>query len=516
MSRFSISPDAKGRISRVLRAAVVNVAVCSLWAACSGAEAAPPSLAVKAEAVYLGDGRVLKDGIVLIQDGRVAAVGSDVAVPAGVQVIEVSGGSVTPGLIDANARIEPADLIAASRKRTEQHTSLFSSDSPLEGRCATASPEAVRWQTAGEALLAGKQWHTWEPALGRPTTASDETLHAGPPGDEPEFAPGVRDTAVINEQASEVVPHIRILDALDLRSPDFDRLARGGVTTVYASADASAVIGPRGAVLHTGGPRDRRVLRPAAGVKAVIGSDPSMLGTFNRRPYRGSVSLYARRPNSRMGLTWVFRKAFYDATRRQRGLEVYGADTASAEAGAVLHEVLEGKVPLRIQARIQQDILTALRLADEFGLSFTLEEATEAYRCLDELKAESVPVVFGPIYEQPGGIRQRSGEGRKSRYYTFRALIEAGIETALSAQEFREEDGLARQAMYAVRFGVDFDDALKAVTQTPARMLGLEDQLGTLEPGKRADLVVWGGRPLAATSPVVVVLIDGEVVIDRR
>jgi imidazolonepropionase-like amidohydrolase len=95
-------------------------------------------------------------------------------------------------------------------------------------------------------------------------------------------------------------------------------------------------------------------------------------------------------------------------------------------------------------------------------------------------------------------------------------LLQAKIPTALSAQDLREEDGLARQAMYAQRFGVSFDDALRAVTQTPARLLGLEKELGTLVRGKRADLVLWSGTPFAATSMPLVVLIDGEVVLDRR
>ena len=192
------------------------------------------------------------------------------------------------------------------------------------------------------------------------------------------------------------------------------------------------------------------------------------------------------------------------------------APTSRIGSLAMLREVLEGEVPLRIQARIQQDIHTALRLAEEFKLRFTFEEATEAYRCIETLKEASMPVIFGPIYERPSGIRARSSESRRSRYYTFRALIEAGIPTALSAQELREEDGLARQAMYAMRFGVRFDDALQAVTQTPAQMLGLDDQIGTIESGKRADLVIWRGQPFAATSMALVVLIDGQVVVDRR
>jgi imidazolonepropionase-like amidohydrolase len=177
---------------------------------------------------------------------------------------------------------------------------------------------------------------------------------------------------------------------------------------------------------------------------------------------------------------------------------------------------LEGTAGLRIQARLQRDILTAIRLADEFDLPFTLEEATEAYRCLDEIKATGVPVVFGPIYARPSGIRLSSREGNQSRYYTFRALLESGIPTALSAQDLRDDNGLARQAMYAQRFGVSFDDSLRAVTLTPAQLLGLEDQLGTVEVGKRADLIVWSGQPLAAASMPSLVLVDGRVVLDRR
>lgn len=435
--------------------------------------------AIKAGKVYIGDGRVVEQGIVLVQDGRIRSVGVKVRIPADATVIELTDGALTPGLIDANARIGLRDLIAPG----PGHLDYIEDEHDAESEDA----------------------HT--PDRHDELCAEEDLFPA---------AVGVPSQEVVNEQSSEVVPHIRVLDGLDLRSGDFDRLVRGGVTTVYASPDASAVIGARGAVLHTAGPRHGRVLAPVGAVKATIGAEPSMVGSYNSSPSRGRATMYTRRPNSRMGLVWVFRKAFYDAQRMRDGLPVYGADAAEPQALAVVLDMLDGNTPLRIQARIQQDILSAIRLADEFQLRFTLEEATEAYRCLDEIHKAGVPVIFGPIYERASGIRASTGEGDRSRLYTFAALLEHRIPTALSAQELRDEDGLARQAMYALRFGVPLDDALRAVTATPAKMLGLEDDLGTIKRGKRADLVLWSGKPLAAESKPMMVWIDGEVAFDGR
>ncbi|MCH7946082.1 MAG: amidohydrolase family protein, partial [Armatimonadetes bacterium] len=221
-------------------------------------------------------------------------------------------------------------------------------------------------------------------------------------------------------------------------------------------------------------------------------------------------------PTTRMGVTWVFRKALYDAARYAKGLPVSGADTPSEAALAVLIRVLEGDIPLRIQARTQHDITTALRLTEEFDLPFVLEEATEAYRCLDELAARRIPVIFGPVYVTAPGPRARSAEVSGARLHTMKALLDAGIDTALTAHELRDEDGLARQAMYAMRFGVSRGDVTRAVTQTPAKLLGLDGEIGTLVKGKNADIVVWSGLPFAATSRPMVILIDGEIVLDQR
>jgi imidazolonepropionase-like amidohydrolase len=217
-----------------------------------------------------------------------------------------------------------------------------------------------------------------------------------------------------------------------------------------------------------------------------------------------------------MGVTWVLRKAFYDTQRREQGLELHGADTPSDAAVEVLRGVLAGKVPLRIQARKQHDILAALRLAKEFDMAFTLLEATEAYKTVDELQETNTPVVFGPIYVSAPGLRAHTSEVDESRLYTFKTLLEGGVTTALTAHELRDEDGLAQQAMYARRMGISLEDATRAVCQTPARILGLFDEIGTVEPGKRADLVLWRGEPFSAEARPMVVLVGGEVVLDRR
>jgi len=284
------------------------------------------------------------------------------------------------------------------------------------------------------------------------------------------------------------------------------------VTTVYVSPDTAAVISSQGAIVRTGGPLAQRIVNEATGVTAAMGTDPSWRGPSNQRPWREYVNFYARRPTTRMGVAWVFRKAFYDTQREEQGVELHGADAPSEPAIAVLREVLSGKVPLRIQARMQHDILTALRLAKEFNLAFTLLEGTEGYKCVDELKEASTSVVFGPIYVSAPGMRAYTLETDENRLYTLKAMLDAGLTTALTAHELRDEDGLARQAMYARRMGVSLADVTKAVTATPAAILGISDQVGTIETGKRADLLLWNGEPFDGTSKPVVVMIGGKVV----
>ena len=454
--------------------------------------------AIRADRLYLGNGKVVVDGVLVIRDGRITEVGTDVIIPEGATIIDVPHTTVTPGLIDANAALEASDLLAPDRRMHPRNWhEFFTPDhhhTATPDCCGSTCPRSMQHVSGTRCM-----------ACGFPE-ANNENV----------FAVGTKPRVSLAEQSSEVIPHTRVLDTINLRSPDLDRLLRGGVTTVFVSSDSAAVIGARGAIVRTGGPVDRRVLREADAVKATMGTDPSWRGRRNRPPFRRFVSFQNRRPTTRMGVTWVFRKAFHDTLRHRDGVDAYGADPVSEAAIAVLDNVLRGRIPLRIQARTQHDITTALRLTKEFGLSFTLEEATEAYRCIDLLVAAEVPVVFGPIYIRARGDRRFSSEVGQSRLHTFKMLVESGLTTALTAHELREEDGLARQAMYAMRFGLTREQVLAAVTSVPAKIIGLGDSIGTLAWGKRADVVIWQGEPFETTSRPLVVLIEGEIVLDRR
>lgn len=453
---------------------------------------------IHAAELHIGNGTIIKQGMVIIKNGRIEKIGINLSTPPGAKKITIKEGSITPGLIDANAALAQSDTYTQNphqRSAREVLHDLFMSEHhehPGVGCCGSRCTRSLQH-------VDGKK-----------------CTECGFPNDAAPTAVGNRSYIVRTEDSAEVVPEVRVIDSVNMYSPDFERLVRGGVTTIFVAPDSAAVISAQGAILHTAGSSDQRIIKETDAIKASMGTDPSWRGMGNRRPFRKRVNLHTRRPTTRMGVTWIFRKAMYDTLQNKKGLPVYGADTPSAAAMQALEQVLSGQTPLRIQARTQHDILSAIRLTREFNLPFILEEATEAYRCLDELKENDTPVVYGPIFINAQGHRARSTEVSRARLHTMKALLDAGIETALTAHELRDENGLARQAMYAIRFGVDLADIMRAVTQTPAKILGLDDEIGTIEEGKRADLILWSGQPFEATSIPLVVWINGETVVDRR
>ena len=313
------------------------------------------------------------------------------------------------------------------------------------------------------------------------------------------------------EQSKEVTPSIRAADSLDPFSIDWDRELRRGVTTALVCPPDMDVIGGLGVVVKTGGkesPADRTV-RADAVLRGAMGSQPSL----NNHPAFGRpTDFYSRRPTTRMGVEWEWRKAFYDAAASTR-------DAARGFAGSdVLLRALGGELPIAIQAWTTQDIRTSVFLKEELERELgghprmILDAAAEAWKEPQLLVRSGVAVVLPPF--PPSG---RTGEGSFMAWDVAKLLHDQGVPIALSSHGRPElEDRLAMQAAYAMRGGLAFEDALAAVTIAPARMLGVEKRVGTVEVGKDADLLLWNGPPLEPSSRIVGVLLDGALVVDPR
>ena len=315
------------------------------------------------------------------------------------------------------------------------------------------------------------------------------------------------------EQSSEVAARFSVADALDLFSFRWQRELRSGVTTALASPADFDVIGGLGVVLKTGGPTTlaARLVRGEAVLRGAVGTEPSNGNSFPR--FVEPQTFYFRRPTTRMGVEWLFRKSFYD-TLQEEGSD----DPARSANQAVLRRVLSGELPLMIQAKATQDVRTAIFLKEEFGLPrVILDEAIEAWREPALLVRSGVAVVLPPF--SPDG-RHEDGFVNDTYFLPLdapRELHELGVPFALSGHDERTVGArLADQAGLAQRGGLPFDDALAAVTLTPARLVGVEKRVGSIEVGKDADLVLWSGKPFEPTSRVIGVLLEGKLVLDPR
>jgi len=202
-----------------------------------------------------------------------------------------------------------------------------------------------------------------------------------------------------------------------------------------------------------------------------------------------------------MGVVWEFRKAFLAAKNQKE------------EGSEILGKAIGGKLPVRVSASTASDIETALRLAEEFGFILQLEEAEEAHRYVEELVARKVRVALRAWVRTSDLYLPEGGEVRLD---TFTRLTKAGVPVALLPWGLDGRESLLSMASFAVRYGALREDALKAVTITPAEMVGVSDRLGSLEEGKDADFVVLTGDPLDVKSRIEWVFIDGRRVFGKQ
>jgi imidazolonepropionase-like amidohydrolase len=315
-------------------------------------------------------------------------------------------------------------------------------------------------------------------------------------------APPVRGD--LNEQSDEITPTIRISTALDPQSKLLKRVVQTGITTLYVSPGWRNVIAGLGAVIKPTGKTPKEMLIKEDAALTIVMSLDSTYG--NQIPWRQPpTNFYFRRPTTRMAVIWMLRKGFFDAQEYAKSAEKDDPDLE------VLASALEDKIPVRLNVRRAINIRTALKLAEEYSLQLILDECTEGYKVVEEIAQKQVPVVLGPFYYYPGGLSQ-SREGREVNWNNAGILAKAGVKVALTSGAQARSIDLLTAAAFAVRHGMPEDEALKAVTITPAEILGVADRVGTLEKGKDADILILSGDPLKVTTRIEKVILNGKTV----
>jgi imidazolonepropionase-like amidohydrolase len=234
---------------------------------------------------------------------------------------------------------------------------------------------------------------------------------------------------------------------------------------------------------------------PRAAMIAALGED----GVASSGGARGGAALRLREvlEDARF---WAARRAAFDAGD-SRELSESRLDLAA------LQPVLSGEIPLLVQVHRASDILAVLALAREYGFRPVIVGGAEAWMVADRLTAADVPVILKPITSLPSEF-ERLG----ARFDNAALLARAGVRVAFSTFENHRAPAMAQEAGNAVRFGLDAESALRAVTLAPAEIYGVADRYGSVEPGKIANLVVWPGDPFEAATLPETVLVRGQVV----
>lgn len=297
-----------------------------------------------------------------------------------------------------------------------------------------------------------------------------------------------------NEMTDPVMAAARALDGINPRERGFDDALAGGITAVNVNPGSGNPIGGLTVALKTyGRVVDEMVLRSPSGLKAALGENP-------KRVYGEQQ----KTPSTRLGVALTLRKAFTEARNHQ----AKGEEAEGHLVNEALVKVLNREIPWRQHSHRADDIATAIRIADEFGYELVLDHGTESYLLADLIARKGIPVLYGPMI-----VSRSKVEVRERSAAAPGILDQAGVKVSIITDHpVVPIDHLVTQVAIAVKEGMDRDAALRAVTINPATVMGVADRIGSLAPGKDADLVLWSGDPLDLQSRALRVWQDGREV----
>lgn len=303
-----------------------------------------------------------------------------------------------------------------------------------------------------------------------------------------------------NEMNDIACPQMRGIDGVKALDPAFAMAAGAGVTCVATGPGSANVLGGTFTAIKTAGCRvENMVVKEAIAMKCAFGENP-------KRCYKDKGN------STRMSTAAKLREMLFKAKEYGEKLAAAGDDVLKKPAFDMkleaLQPVLRGEIPLKAHAHATDDIFTALRIAREFGVKITLEHVTEGHLVVEELAKEHVPMAIGPTLTNASKF-----ELRNKSWTTPGILAAAGCQVSIITDSpVIPQQYLPLCAGLAVQAGMDPFAALQAITINPARHIGIEERVGSLEAGKDADLVITDGCPFEISTKVHYVLIDGNVV----
>lgn len=333
------------------------------------------------------------------------------------------------------------------------------------GESVTIPAEAERLDVSGKVVMPG---------------LIDAHSHIGLLGE-----PSVAGNVNHNEMSSPITPEVRGVDSFNPFDGAFSDALSGGVTAAWTQPGSANIVGGTGFVAKMWADRPDRMALPGTEQLALaLGENP--------------VAFSSGAPMTRMGSVMLLRKAL-------RAARVYADSGGVGDLGLEeLARLVTGQTVARIHALRADDILTAIRIAEEFGLTFTIETAVEGYRVAREIAEAQAPCVLGPFTAPRSKLEYQHSTPRNAAL-----LHEAGVTLAFQCAGVSETQWLSVQAGIAVREGLPEDVALRGLTLTAAELLGVSDRMGSLEVGKDADIAVFSGHPLDTRSACERVFVDG-------
>lgn len=292
----------------------------------------------------------------------------------------------------------------------------------------------------------------------------------------------------LNESTDPITPHIRAIDGINPLDINFEEAICSGVTSVMVGPGSTNPIGGMFAAIKTGGSPciDKRVIKEPAAMKFAFGENPKK--AFGKRD---------KMPVTRMGTAALIREALHKAKR-------YDPSNFDIKSEALV-PVVRGKMPVKAHAHRADDIVTAIRIAKEFGMRITIEHCTDAIVLAPYLKEDGITVCIGPTFGDRG-----KPELKNKDFKMMSVLEQAGVPFAIitDANEIPESELMTCARLAHLR-GVGEKAALLAVTAVAADACGIEDKVGRIKEGLHADLCIYEGNPLKFESTLHSVYLEG-------